>query len=138
MASAVEQSESPLGQLFTDLRYDTVDTVMVNISLESALRKCDWRALASVLGFTERQVRLIQQDMRYPCKGRHLINVWEDLGKSSLRKFIFALKEANMMESLKVIMKDTDLEGEGIIGALKWCFRRHPFHIDLIYRSGKS
>ena len=115
MASAVDQteeSESPLDQPFTDLRYDTVDTVMVNISLESALRKCDWRALASVLGFTERQVRYIQQDTRYPCKGRHLINVWEDLGKSSLKKLIFALKDANMGESLKVIMRDPDLEGE--------------------------
>lgn len=111
MASAVD-SESPLDQLFSDLRYETVDTVVMNISLESALRKCDWRALASILGFSDRQIRYLEQDKRFPCKGRHLINVWEDLGQSSLRKLIFALKDANMMESLRVIMKDEDLEGE--------------------------
>ena len=112
MAAAVDQSESPLDELFTDLRRDTVDTVMMNISLESSLRRGDWRALADVLGFSERQIRFIQQDTRHVSKGRHLIYIWEDLGKSSLRKMIFALKEANMVESLRTIMEDPDLEGE--------------------------
>lgn len=111
MAAAMDQEKSPLDQLFSDLRYNTVDTVVVNMTVESSRRKSDWRALSSVLGFTEKQVQLMQQDMREPCKGRLLINVWEDLGKSSLRKLIYALKEANMGECLRVIMQDADLEG---------------------------
>ena len=112
MAAAMDQEESPLDQVFSDLRYDTVDTVYVNMTVESSRRKSDWRAVASVLGFTEKQVQLMQQDVREPCKGRRLVSVWEDLGKTSLRKFIYALKEANMGECLKVIMQDSDLEGE--------------------------
>ena len=112
MAAAIDQDESPLDQLFSDLRYDTVDTVVVNMTVESSRRKSDWRGLASVLGFTERQVQLMQQDTRQPCKGRLLVGVWEDLGKTSLRKFVYALKEAHMGECLKAIMQDSDLEGE--------------------------
>lgn len=106
-----ERDESPLDRLFSDLRYETVDEVVVNITVESARRKFDWRALASVLGFSGRQVQLMQQDRREPCKGRLLVNVWEDLGQTSLRKFIYALKEAHMGECLRTIMQDSDLEG---------------------------
>ena len=81
------------------------------MTVESSRRKCDWRALASVLGFTERQVQLMQQHSR-ECKGRLLLGVWEDLGKTSLKKFIYALKEASMGECLRTIMNDSDLEGE--------------------------
>lgn len=106
-----ELEESPLDQLFSDLRYETVDDVVMNMSVESSRRKFDWRALASVLGFSGRQVQLMQQDWREPCKGRLLVNVWEDLGESSLRKFIYALKEARMGECLRTIMQDSDLKG---------------------------
>lgn len=117
MAAAIDQEEEePLNQLFSDLRYSTVDTVVVNMTVESSRRKCDWRALAGILGFTEKQVQLMQQDVRHPCKGRLLIGLWEDLGRSSLRKFIFALEEANMGECLKVITQDPDLEGTNTIG----------------------
>lgn len=111
MAAAMDQEESPLDQLFSDLRYDTVDTVVVNMTVESSRRKSDWRAVASVLGFTEKQVQLMQQDTRQPCKGRLLMNAWEDLGKSSLQKFLYALMKAEMGECLRVIMQDSDLEG---------------------------
>lgn len=116
MAAAVEDvepEENPLDQQFSDLRYNTVDAVVVNMSVESGRRRCDWRALAGVLNFSEKQVQLMQQDSRpqYALKGRLLINVWEGLGKSSLRKLLFALKEANMGECLRVIMEDPDLEG---------------------------
>ena len=111
MAAAMEEQDSPLYEHFTDLRYETVEAVCVNISVESPRRKMDWRALASVLGFSEKQVQLMHQDGREPCKGRLLVRVWEDLGKSSLLNFIYALKEANIGESLKVIMEDPDLEG---------------------------
>lgn len=119
MAAAIDHEEDPLNQPFSDLRYNTVDTVVVNMTVESSRRKYDWRALASILGFTEKQVQLMQQDVREPCKGRLLVSVWEDLGRSSLRKFIFALKEANMGECLKVIMQDPDLEGTGTMYLVK-------------------
>ena len=114
MAAAVElePEESPLDQLFSDLLCSTVETVAVCMTAESARRKCDWRALASVLGFSGRQVTLLQQDKREPCKGRQLVNVWEDLGKASLRKFIYALKEAHMEECYRTITQDPYLEGE--------------------------
>lgn len=116
MAAAIEQEqdsgESPLDQLFSDLLCSTVETVVVCMTAESARRKCDWRALASVLGFSGRQVTLMQQDNREPCKGRQLVNVWEDLGKASLRKFIYALKEARMEECYRTITQDPYLEGK--------------------------
>jgi hypothetical protein len=118
MAAAVSQEpegETPLEQLFTDLPCATVDTVMADMSLESACRKSDWRALASVLGFSGRQVQLMQQDKRQHCKGRLLVEVWEDLGKSSLQKFIYALKEARMEECYRTITQDPLLEGEFVM-----------------------
>ena len=111
MAAATDREEEPLNQLFSDLNYNTVDAVVVNMTVESSRRRGDWRALAGILGFTEKQVQLMQQLVSEPCKGRLLVRVWEDLGRGSLRKFIFALKEANMGECLKVIMQDPDLEG---------------------------
>lgn len=113
MASAVDyQDESPLDQQFTDLRDETVTTVVVNMTVESALNKGDWRALASALGFTGKQVQLIRQNSMQ-CKGRLLINIWEEIGvNSTLRRLIYALLKANMGECLREIAQDPDLEGE--------------------------
>ena len=120
------EQEDDLNQMqFSDLCYSTSEAVVVNMTVESTRRRSDWRALAGILGFTEKQVQLIKQDSREPCKGRQLVRVWEDLGKSSLRKFILALKEANMGECLKAIMRDPYLQGRlhwlasGLAGTLK-------------------
>lgn len=112
MAAAVEQpEESPLDDLFSYLVCSTVDTVVWDMTVESSRRKSDWRALASVLGFNGKQVQLMQQN-RQPCKGRILVEVWEDLGKSSVRKLIYALKEARMEQCLRTIAQDPYLESE--------------------------
>ena len=111
--SLVPDEESPLDCPFTDLLHDTVTNVCATMTLESANRKMDWRALGGTLGFTCRQIDLISQDKR-PCKGRVLIDLWEDILKSeaTLRKLIYALKEANMGECLNLIRQDYRLEGE--------------------------
>lgn len=113
-----ELDESPLDQPFSYLRCETVDKVVVNMTVESTRRKSDWRALASVLGFSGKQVQLMQQDKREHCKGRLLMDVWEDLGEGSLRKLVYALKEAHMGECLRDIMQDSDLEGELVMSSI--------------------
>lgn len=119
MAAAVEQpEESPLDDLFSYLVCSTVDTVVWDMTVESSRRKSDWRALASVLGFNGKQVQLMQQN-RQPCKGRILVEVWEDLGKSSVRKLIYALKEARMEQCLRTIAQDPYLENVDFTAVLK-------------------
>ena len=116
MAAAIDREEEadPLNQPFSDLNFSTFENVVLNMSVESSLRKHDWRALAGVMNFSAKQVQLMQQDTRerYALKGRLLVEVCEELGRGSLRKFIYALKEANMGECLREIKKDPDLEGE--------------------------
>ena len=115
MAAAMDCFESPFDQPFMYLRHDTVETIAVNITMQTASGKMDWRSLAGVLGFSSRQVQLMQQHPQDHCKGRLLINTWERiLGESqaTLRKLIYALKEANMGESLKIIREDEDLKGK--------------------------
>ncbi len=111
--SLAPDEESPMDCPFTDLLHETVTNVCATMTLESANRKMDWRALGGTLGFTCRQIDLISQDKR-SCKGRVLIDLWEDIMKSeaTLRKLIYALKEAKMGECLNIIKQDCRLDGE--------------------------
>lgn len=113
MAAAMEkEEESRIDLEFTYLLHETVNRVAVAMTVESANRKMDWRALGGILGFNCQQIDLMQQDMRYPCKGRLLIKLWEDTGKTSVRKLIYALKEAKMGECLNIIKQDFTLDGK--------------------------
>ena len=103
--------ENPLDELFSYLPYSTTNEIYLNITVETARRKVDWRALAGAMGFNEKQVTLIQQDTRRTPKGKLLIDVWEELGNASLRKLIYALKIANMGECLNILKEDVYLEG---------------------------
>ncbi len=111
MAAAMATEENPLDELFSYLPYSTTNEIYLNITVETARRKVDWRALAGAMGFNEKQVTLIQQDTRRTPKGKLLIDVWEELGNASLRKLIYALKIANMGECLNILKEDVYLEG---------------------------
>ena len=110
MAGEEKQIDLP----FTNLTYETVTRVFVAMTVESANRKMDWRALSGTLGFNFQQIDLMQQDKRYPCKGRLLIQLWEDMGNTSVRKLIYALKDSGMGECLNIIKKDPELNGKSI------------------------
>lgn len=112
MAAAKEKEEFPIDLPVSYLGYETITRLFVAMTVESANRKMDWRALGGILGFSFNQIELMQQDSRYPCKGRLLIKLWEDTGNTSVRKMIYALKEAKMGECLNIIKQDYSLDGK--------------------------
>ena len=110
MAAAQEIEELPLDLPVTCLGYGTISKLCGALTVESANRKMDWRALGGILGFNFSQIQLMQQD-RQSCKGELLIRMWEETGSASVRRMIYALKEAKMGEGLNIIRQDPTLNG---------------------------
>lgn len=73
----------------------------------SSLR--DWRKLGGHVGFSATILRLLEQHQRSD-KAMLLLEVWEGTGRSSLRKLILALYQADIPGSVKVL-KDSELQG---------------------------
>lgn len=101
----MSDSPSILDQPVTNLSFSTITHLSANLSIEQEIGRRDWIGVAGVIGFNTKHIRLMQQH-KESNKGWLLLTTWDDMGKSSLRLFIFALLELKMQECLDVLKRD--------------------------------
>ena len=96
------------------LSYMTLHRLVSELSIEIANPARDWRGFADRVGFSARHIRTIDQQP-VMAKAMKMLEVWDQTGKSSLRKLILALNILGLVSSLDVLKEDIDILGNGTL-----------------------
>ena len=104
------------------LSYMTLHRLVSELSIEIANPARDWRGLADLVGFSARHIRTIDQQP-VMAKAMKVLEVWDQTGKSSLRKLILALNILGLVSSLDVLKDDRDVPGNGALRLSASCVR---------------
>ena len=118
------------------LSYMTLHRLVSELSIENANPARDWRGFADLVGFSARHIRTIDQQ---PMMGKAMkvLEVWDQTGKSSLRKLILALNILGLVSSLDVLKEDRDVLGNGALRLSGSCVRVCMcISCKLLWRSG--
>ena len=83
----------------------TILVLVSELSLESPNPERDWRGFADRIGFSFRHIRTLEQH-RQTGKAMRVLEIWDNSGKSSLRKLILALTHLSLISCLDVLKQD--------------------------------
>lgn len=96
------------------LSYMTLHRLVNELSIENPNPARDWRGFADLVGFSARHIRTIDQQVAMG-KASKVLDVWDQTGKSSLRKLILALDVLGLVSSLDVLKEDRDIQENGAL-----------------------
>lgn len=105
-------SSSVLDRPLSSLDRETLRGLGGELTLRNTVGR-DWTGVASHVGFTHKQVELLQQHDN-SGKGMLLINTWDAIGGSSVRKLLYALLELKMKRVIDLLQADTNISEEDI------------------------
>ena len=96
------------------LSYMTLHRLSSELSIEISNPARDWRGFADFVGFSARHIRTIDQQP-VMAKAIKVLEVWDQTGKSSLRKLILALNIIGCVSCLDVLKEDRNDLGNGAL-----------------------
>lgn len=114
MLCAVTMSSILERDVLDALSYMTLHRLVNELSIENANPARDWRGFADLVGFSARHIRTIDQQVAM-AKAMKVLEVWDQTGKSSLRKLILALNVLGLVSSLDVLKEDRDIQENGAL-----------------------